>query len=403
MAKIIPTGPYHPILEEPEFFKFHVEGETITRIDMTIGYSHRGIELLSESKTWDQVTFLVERICGICSFSHPYAYCLAVENLCCIEVPDRAKYIRAIIAELERLHSHLLWMGLAGHFIGYNTVFMWVWKYREIVLDSLEMTTGNRNHYANIKPGGVRRDFEDYMIPQLEKWMDELEPKLEMLVNVVMDDPVLHARLKGVGVLTYQQAIDYCATGPTARGSGVDIDNRRDFPFDAYPLLDWDVITMNEGDVFAKTAVRLLENIESLKIIRQSLKKMKPGPIEVEIKEVPPGEAIGVYEAPRGETIHYIRSDGSNMPIRHKVRAPSYMNILTNEVSCVGAALADGGLITAAHDPCYSCTERMAAVRREDPDNVINSKELARLSREKTKEIAGEYPGNDVIKDQEGK
>jgi len=390
MPKIIPTGPFHPILEEPEFFKFHVEGETITKIDMRIGYSHRGIELLSEEKTWDQVPFLVERICGICSFSHPYAYCLAVEALAGAEIPERAKYIRAIVAELERLHSHLLWMGLAGHFIGYNTVFMWVWKWREIVLDALEMTTGNRNHYANVKPGGVRRDIEEYMIPQLQQWLDELEPKLDMLIKVVMDDPVLHARLKGVGVLTKEQAIDYCALGPTARASGVDIDVRRDHPFDAYPLLDWKVVVLGGGDVFTKAAVRLLENLESMKIVRQSLKKMKPGPIVNEIKEVPEGEAIGLYEAPRGETFHYIRSDGSNMPIRHKVRAPSYMNILSNEVSCVGADLSDGGLITAAHDPCYSCTERLSAVRDALPDFILDGKELAKLSREKTGRISKE-------------
>ncbi len=388
MAKIIPTGPFHPILEEPEFFKFHVEGETIQKIDMRIGYSHRGIELLSEDKTWDQVPFLVERICGICSYSHPYGYCLAVENLSGVEVPERAIYIRAIIAELERLHSHLLWMGLAGHFIGYNTVFMWVWKWREITLDALEMTTGNRNHYANIKPGGVRRDIEDYMIPKLEEWMDELEKHCEWLVKVVMDDPVLHARLKGVGVLTYDDAIAYCALGPTARASGVDIDARRDHPFDAYPILDWNVITMPNGDVFDKAAVRLLENLESIKIIRQAMKKLKKGPIAAELKEVPAGEAIGLYEAPRGETFHYVRSDGSNMPIRHKVRAPSYNNILSNEVSVVGADLADGGLITAAHDPCYSCTERISAVNEAMVDFCLDSKELAKMSREKTEAIA---------------
>jgi NADH-quinone oxidoreductase subunit D len=330
----------------------------------------------------------VERICGICSFSHPYAFCLAVENLANAEVPDRAKYIRVIIAELERLHSHLLWFGLAGHFIGYNTVFMWAWKYREIILDALEMTTGNRNHYANIKPGGVRRDFEDYMTPQLETWMDEIEKKCVMFLNVALDDPVLGARLKGVGVLTKEDAISYCALGPTARASGIDIDVRRDHPFDAYPLVEWNVITQEAGDVFAKAAVRLLENLESIKIIRQCLKKMKPGPIVKEIMEVPAGEAIGLYEAPRGETFHYIRSDGSNMPIRHKVRAPSYMNILTNEVSVIGQDLADGGLITAAHDPCYSCTERISAARSAMPEDILDAKELARMSRDKTKKVA---------------
>jgi NADH-quinone oxidoreductase subunit D len=229
------------------------------------------------------------------------------------------------------------------------------------------------------------------MYKQLSDAMDQLQPKLEMFINAVTDDPVIGVRLKGIGILTKQQAIDYCALGPTARASGIDIDARRDHPFDAYPILNWKVIVLNDGDVFSKTAVRLLENLESIKIIRQSVEKLKKldgKPIENEIKEIPVGEAIGLYEAPRGETFHYIRSDGSNMPVRHKVRAPSYMNILSNEVSCVGADLADGGLITAAHDPCYSCTERLSAVNDTFLDTKWNSKELARLSRQKTDAIS---------------
>ena len=165
--KIIPIGPYHPLQEEPEFFTLTVEGEKVVDIDVKVGYNHRGIEKLSESKTFDQSTFLVERICGICSTSHPYAFTRAVEDIIPVEVPERAKYIRTIIAEGERIHSHLLWLGLAGHFLGYNTVFMWAWKLREEILEVMEILSGNRNNYAMFKPGGVRRDIKPGDIPDV--------------------------------------------------------------------------------------------------------------------------------------------------------------------------------------------------------------------------------------------
>jgi membrane-bound hydrogenase subunit alpha len=388
MVKKVPIGPFHPILEEPEFFELHVDGERVSEIDMRIGWSHRGIELLSEHKTWDQVPFLVERICGICSCSHPYAYVKAVEDLLQIEVPLRAQYIRVIAAELERLHSHLLWTGLAGHFIGYNTVFMWAWKYREPVLDILEAVTGNRNHYAVMRVGGVRRDLPQEEIPGILSYLDELWKKNEMLTKAILDDPVIHARTKGVGVLGKEKCREYGALGPTARSGGYDIDCRRDHPIDAYDKVDFDVIVCQNGDVFDKAVVRQLENFESIKIIRQCLKQIEPGEICAEVHEIPPGEGLGMYEAPRGEVFHYVRSDGGNMPLRHKIRAPSFNNILTNEYSVRGSTVADAGLITAAVDPCYSCTERVGVVDRGSGDRYMLSEgDLIRLSQEKTEEI----------------
>jgi membrane-bound hydrogenase subunit alpha len=388
MVKKVPIGPFHPILEEPEFFELHVDGERVSEIDMKIGWSHRGIELLSEHKTWDQVPFLVERVCGICSCSHPFAYVKAVEDLLGIEVPLRAQYIRLIAAELERLHSHLLWTGLAGHFIGYNTVFMWTWKYREPVLDILEAVTGNRNHYALLRVGGVRRDLPQEEIPSMFKMLDELEKKNDLLTKAIVDDPVIHARTKGVGVLGKAMCREYGALGPTARAGGYDIDARRDHPIDAYDKVDFNVIICENGDVFDKAVVRQLENFEAIKIIRQCLKQMEPGEICAEVHEIPPGEGLGVYEAPRGEVLHYVRSDGGNMPLRHKIRAPSFNNILTNEYSVRGSTVADAGLITAAVDPCYSCTERVGVVDHGTNDRyVISEGDLIRLSQEKTEEI----------------
>ncbi|MCM8794111.1 MAG: nickel-dependent hydrogenase large subunit, partial [Candidatus Omnitrophica bacterium] len=274
---VIPIGPYHPLQEEPEFFRLYVEGEKVVDIDIVIGYMHRGIEELSEHKHFDQVAYLVERICGICSTSHPFAYVNAMEDLAKIKVPERALYIRTIVGEMERLHSHLLWLGLAGHFIGYNTVWMWAWKYREPILDCFEMITGNRNHYAMFKIGGVRRDILDEHIPELKKMLDELSHAADMFRGAVTDDPVIKARLKGIGVLTEEQAKDFCVVGPTARASGIDIDVRRDDPYGAYGRVEWKVIVEKEGDIYAKTMVRIRELYESIKIIRQCLDKMPNG------------------------------------------------------------------------------------------------------------------------------
>ena len=311
MSEIIPIGPYHPLQEEPEFFRLHVEGERVVKMDIEIGYNHRGIEKLAESKSWDQVVFLVERICGICSTSHPAASINAMEDLGGIEAPERAQYIRTIICELERVHSHLLWLGLAGHFIGYNTVWMWAWKYREIVCDILDKITGNRQSYAMFKVGGVRRDILDEDIPWFKKSLDQLKPVVDMFKGAVMDDPVIHARTKGIGVLTTKQAKDYCVVGPTARPSGVAIDVRKDDPYFAYDWLDWDIVVLQEGDIFAKAACRILEMYESIKIIEQSLNALKKekGPIEADIKDIPEGIGIGHHEAPRGEVFHFVQSD----------------------------------------------------------------------------------------------
>ena len=390
MKKVtIPIGPYHPLLEEPEYFQLFCEGERVVDIDWKTGYNHRAIEKISESKSFEKVTFLIERICGICSTSHPIAYVNALEDLLQIDIPERARYIRSIIAELERIHSHLLWVGLAGHFLGYNTLFMWSWKYREPVLQIMERITGNRNNYAMMKAGGVRRDIEDEDIPYIEKEMDHLYKKLEFLTQVALDDPVLHARLKGVGVLTREEAKNYGAVGPVARASGLAIDVRRDSPYAAYDLVDWKVITQEEGDVFAKAVVRLLESLESVKIIRQCLKRLREvkGEIEVEVRDIPPGEGIGHAEAPRGEVYHYVLSDGTNRPVRHKVRAPSYNNIPTYRATVPGSYIADAAIILAGVDPCYCCTNRMVALDNRRGKTIYSAEDLIKLSQKKTERL----------------
>jgi len=373
---VVPVGPFHPLLEEAEFFKLHVDGETVTDIDIDIGYMHRGHEFISERKTFTQSIFLVERICGICSTSHPIAFVHAVEDVDNVEVPVRAAYIRTVV-----------------DFIGYDTLWMWAWRYREPVLEIFETVTGNRNHYGMLRVGGVARDIPAESIPALLETLDMIERKMDMIAKAAADDPVLRTRLKGVGVLSRQAAIDYCAVGPTARASGVAIDVRKDELKDAYGLVEFKAIVLENGDVYDKLVVRVLEIFESAKIIRQCLEKLKtaPGPILNDVKEITAGEGIGRYEAPRGEVFHYVRTDGSNRPLRHKVRAPSYVNIPTCAASCRGIPLADAMITLAAIDPCYCCTER--AVHIVDRRGVLIKPDLLQLSRQKTERLRRDIHG----------
>lgn len=389
-ANKIPVGPFHPLLEEAEYFELTVDGETVVDIDMEIGWMHRGHEYISEMKTFTQSIYLVERICGICSTSHPLACVHAIEDIDNIEIPLRARYIRSLVGELERIHSHLLWLGLAGHFIGYDTLWMWAWKYREPVLEMFEIISGNRNHYGMMRVGGVAQDVDPAKIVELHKHLDMIERKMIMISKAAKDDPVLRSRLKGVGVLSYKDAIAYCTTGPTSRASGVPGDVRKDEPTDAYDLVDFERIVLPNGDVYDKLVVRVLEIIESIKICRQCLDKLATatGPILNNVKEISPGEGIGRYEAPRGEVFHYIRSDGTNRPIRHKVRAPSYVNIPSFKASCKGIPIADALITLASVDPCYCCTERSLKIIDNNRDPF--SLDLLKESREKTERIRRE-------------
>jgi len=391
MSTIIPIGPFHPLQDEPANFLLTVEGEKVIDIEANMGYIHKGHELLGQHKTYDQVIIQTERICGICSVSHTVCFCHAVENLLGIQVPKRAAYIRTILGELERCHSHLLWAGLAGHFLGYNTVFMWAWKYREPVLDLLEALTGNRRTASIMKVGGVRRDLDEQHFPMVLEVMSTLRGKMQMLLDAVTDDPVIHSRTKNVGVLTYEAAVDWCVVGPTARASGVDTDVRRDEPYGAYQDVDWKVILAKDGDVFAKVAVRLLEIIESTKIVEQCVKQFPKSSILNEVRDIPVGEGIGRYEAPRGEDIHYVRSNGTNMPERWKVRAPSNVNVPSFHASCIGESISDVTITLASCDPCYSCTERMAVAVAPDSKKLLHSfADLVRMGQEKTRAIARE-------------
>jgi len=377
-TKVIPVGPFYPALEEPAYFKLFVDGETIVDCDYRGFYSHRGIEKMGDSKlTYNQICFIAERICGICGFIHSTCYCEAVERAARIEVPLRARYIRTIMLELERIHSHLLWLGIATHIIGFDTLLMQSWRIREPVMWLCEKISGNRKTYGMNLIGGVRRDIPSSIHGEIITVIERIEQETKEVIDAVMGDTSLHVRLKNVGILTKEVARNICTVGPTARGSNVRIDSRVDHPYAAYDRIDFEVAVEDGCDIWARTLVRLKEIIEAVKIIKQCLHQMPDGPIMGEVmEEIPAGrEAICCVEAPRGEAIHYVLTGEDNRPYRWRVRAPTYANLQCVPYIIKGERIADVPIIIGSLDPCYSCTERMAVVDAKTGTEKIYTKE----------------------------
>ncbi len=360
MSYIVPIGPYHPALEEPIHARLITEGEVIKDAEVFVGYNHRGIEKLATERNAIQTLVLVERVCGICSHSHAFTYAMAVEKINGIEVPRRGDYIRVITAELERLHSHFLWLGIACHIIGHDSMFMHIWDERELVMDILEKMTGNRVNYAMVTIGGSRRDISDELRREILDACDKLKAPLDRITEIALTDKTIAMRTKGVGVLKKEDALRLGAIGPHARASGVDVDVRRDAPYSAYGEFEFGVPVVESGDVFARVVVRALECYESIKIIRQALENLPEGPINlgnklIKIKE---GQAVARHEAPRGQLSHMVVGNGTLNNHRVSVHVPSFKNTPTIPFMLRGNTVADAGLIIASIDPCFSCLDR---------------------------------------------
>jgi NADH-quinone oxidoreductase subunit D len=367
----IAIGPQHPALKEPESFKFMLEGERIMKAGVRLGYNHRGIEKACELRTYIQDIYLIERVCGICSHSHSTAFVSAVEEVAGLKIPPRAAYMRTLVGELERVHSHLLWLGVAGHEVGFDTLLMYTWADREIVMDLLAALTGNRVNYGINTIGGVRRDITDDLKQAILDGVDKLEERTKYYIEVATTETTLIGRLSGVGKLSKEDALRLGAVGPTGRASGIAMDIRKDDPYAAYAEMDFKVITDDHCDVYGRAVVRVLELMESYKIIRQVIKKLPEGPVSVKApRKIPAGEAVSRYEAPRGEDLHYVKGNGSEKPERVKVRAPTFANVQAVAHMLKDRFLADVPIVVAAIDPCFSCTDRMIAVARPGGDEV---------------------------------
>lgn len=364
----VTVGPQHPALKEPESFSLQLIGEMIKDSSVRLGYNHRGIEKACEERSYIQDIYLIERICGICSHSHSTAFVQAVEEIAGVALPKRASYIRTLVAELERIHSHLLWLGVAGHEIGFDTLLMYTWRDREVVMDILAALTGNRVNYGLNTIGGVRRDVSPEQKEQILTAMDVLEERTKYYIKVATEETTIIQRLSGVGVMLPADAIRLGAVGPTARASNIDRDVRRDDPYAAYGELTFKVITSDQNDVYGRTLVRVGELMESYNMIRQLLKNLPDGPITVKVpRKIPAGQALSRYEAPRGEDVHFVRSNGTEKPDRVKVRAPTLANVQAVSHMLKDRYLADLPIVVAAIDPCFSCTDRMAVLRNSAP------------------------------------
>ncbi len=395
-------GPTHPAFKEPLKFNFEIDGEKVVTADVDMGYTHRGIEWVARKRNFIQIIYLMERICGICSTTHPSSYCLSIENAAGIEVPPRARYIRTIIEELERLHSHLLWAGVAAHEIGFDTVFYFSWKIREKVMDALEKITGNRVNYAMLTIGGVRRDITEEQYPIIREVISYYYEFFETVYEVFLNDLSIRARLENVGVLPYKDAMELCAVGPTTRGSGVKKDVRVDYPINAYadidwlkPITPWDIGKEPIGDVYDRTIVRVLEVKQSLDILEFCLDNMPDGDICIEpnankminmLKKVE-ADGIGRYEGPRGECTHYNILNKQEGPVLMKVKASTYSNIATWPVMLRDSEIADIPIVVASIDPCISCSDRMSFTKKDGSTMVLTTSDLHKLSVEKMKEV----------------
>jgi membrane-bound hydrogenase subunit alpha len=398
----LPIGPIHPALKEPINFTLKMNGEVVEDVDFAPGRAHRGIEWMGMRRNPVQILHLCDRICGICGAAHALAFAQAVEQIGQVQVPDRAYYVRTIVAEFERIQSHLLWAGVAAHELGFDTLFHLAWQVREESVDIIEYITGNRINYGIMMIGGTRRDITPDMFPRIEQALKYYENLFEKMGNLFLNDKTIQMRCRNSGILTRQRALELGTVGPTSRASGLKMDVRKDSPYAAYGDVDFEVILPDVygqetvGDVYDRIVVRLFEIPQSISIIRQCMKQMPDGPVLAEEKyakilagmKKAAGEAFGRVEAPRGEDLHHVRMNGKQeSPEMWKVKASTYSNQMAWVDILKGEQIADIPIIVASIDPCMSCTDRVAVVRHDGDAGILTKEQLHRLSVEKTRRM----------------
>ncbi|HVO12682.1 MAG TPA: NADH-quinone oxidoreductase subunit C [Vicinamibacteria bacterium] len=386
-TSVVAVGPFFPVLEEPSCWRLFVDGERIVGCDYRGFYNHRGIEKLGDTVlTYGQIPFLAERICGICGFIHSTCYCQAVEKAAGIEVPRRGRYLRTIMLELERIHSHLLWLGIAGHIIGFDAVLMQAWRIREPVMWLCEAISGNRKTYGMNTVGGLRRDLAPEMKPRVLEVLGPVEKESLAVREAILGDTTLIARTRDVGPLPPETARALGVVGPPARASGLRIDARLDHPYAAYDEIVPHLCLQEGGDTWSRVLVRVEELLDSVRLVREALAALPDGTVLADVGEDVPADrmAISVVEAPRGEAVHYLLTGGDNRPYRWRVRAPSYPNLQAMPAMVQGQTIADVPITLGSLDPCFSCTERVEAVDvRTRTVRVYEPAELRELAQRK--------------------
>lgn len=354
---IVPFGPQHPVLPEPIHLDLVLEDERVIEAIPRIGYIHRGLEKLVEKKDYQQYIYVAERICGICSFMHGMGYCMSIESIMEVEIPERAKFLRTIWAELSRLHSHLLWLGLLADAFGFESLFMQSWKLREQILDIFEETTGGRVIFSVCEVGGVKKDISSETLNKMKEVLTGMEKELKEAAAVFLNDSTVKLRTKGVGVLSKEAAFELGAVGPMARASGIEMDIRYQ-GYAAYNQLDFKPITDQGGDCYARTKVRIGELFQSIDLIRQCIAIIPDGEVKRKVTGNPKGEYFTRLEQPRGEVLYYAKANGTRFLDRVRVRTPTFANVPALLETLKNCSLADVPILILTIDPCISCTER---------------------------------------------
>ena len=354
---VIPFGPQHPVLPEPIHLDLVLEDEKVIEAIPSIGFIHRGLEKLAETRDYKSYVYVAERICGICSFMHGMSYCESIEHIMNVEVPARARYLRTIWCEMSRLHSHLLWLGLLADAFGFEALFMQSWRIREEILNMFEESTGGRVIFSVNTPGGVLKDMPDDMLKAFDARLNDIEKEIRTLTDTFLNDTTVNSRLRGCGILTKEQAVELGAVGPMMRASGIEIDTRK-LGYAAYSDIDFDIITSDDCDGYARCAVRIGELFQSISIIHQAIEKIPDGEIATKVAGNPDGSYIMRVEQPRGEAFYYVKANGTPNLDRFRVRTPTFANIPSLLEILKGANFADVPLQVLTIDPCISCTER---------------------------------------------
>ncbi len=355
-------GPHHPSTHGVFRMRVTLDGEIVTEMEPMFGYLHRGLEKLAEGRTYTQIIPFTDRLDYVSSMQGNWGYCMAVEKLAGIEVPERAEYIRVIIGEMQRMINHLIAVGFFINDLGaLQTPLQYMWREREKMVDLFEMQCGQRYLYNYMRIGGVSHDLAPEFIPALTKFLDDFIGYYEEFETLLKGNEIIISRTIGTGVVTAEQAINASMSGPCLRATGVDWDLRRDNAYSIYDRLKFDVIVGQNGDNWDRYRVRMAEIMQSYRIIRQALKQLPEGPVRAEVPALlrpPVGEVYAAIEAPKGEMGFYIQSDGSIAPSRWHVRAPDFINLGVLRDMVVGGKIADLIVTFGSIDICLASVDR---------------------------------------------
>lgn len=362
----VPIGPQHPAIHEPVMLKIYADGEEVIHAEINTGYNHRGIEKLMEKNSYYKDKFIASRVCGICNAVHENCYTRAVEYIAGLEPTERAKYLRVLVMELERIHSHMIINAIMAEIIGFDTLFMYIMRDREPIMKAKEIVAGHRVLAELHMFGGVRRDIDDVKKDKVLDILKKLEPRIKYYRRLFEEDSTIYSRLAEVGRLKPADVLSNSLVGPILRGSGVKSDVRAEDKYDAYGNIPWNMVVRPEGDSLARMLVRWDETLESIEMCKYILEHLPQGSAVVDERKLPRtfplGEAYARVEAPRGELIYYVISTGGANPYRVKIRTPSTVNIINSAFSYIGHSIADVPVILVSYDPCISCMERAIVV-----------------------------------------